>query len=104
MRLVVVANNVLRVDAEHFFNVPANPPAILGRQAKRFQGLQHFRVSRKGDPLTGANRVKDRADRTLGDEAGIELFECSRRGISCIRKRFFPCGFESGVEVFEILC
>ena len=97
-KLVVMADDLLSVLFEHFFDILAQPPVTLGREAKRRHLLQKFRVRFKADPLTRTDRVEHCADRLLCDETRVKLLERSGGGISSVWKRLFARSFKHLVQ------
>ena len=55
------------------------------------------------DAVERADGVEHGTHGALCDCAGVELFECSRRGVACVWEGFFACGLERGVHGLKFL-
>src|SRR5580704_19065796 len=98
-----MTDDVLPVPFQDLRYSVANPPDGLCGQSRFLEKIQDLVVRGEGSAFANTQRVKNRADRPLRDEARVELFERAGGGITGIGKRGLAGGFKFGVKFIEIL-
>src|ERR1700722_1641333 len=98
-----MTDDVVLVPLRDLRHSVANPPDWLCGQPGFLEIIQDLGVRGERFAFANAQRVKNRADGPLRDEARVELFERAGGGITGIGKRGLAGGFKFGVKFIEIL-